>query len=207
MKQTVIIGHGRSPEGKGWGEKIDAADVVIRMWDCGWQSEEDYGTKYDFGFYEIAPGLTEKVVQFRKREPSRAWIGSLLFKRGKVLPYTFQVDQTEWNNRCRRMGGIGKTGRLQFTRGTIAACWAITQLEEGDAVVLVGYDVIRVGITPKVEEAFSPEYRRNPGTFSFNGWVADQTKFGNHDYAIERPFLESMATSRGISLYFAQDVW
>jgi hypothetical protein len=40
---AAVIGHGRSPVGRGWGSRIDACDLVVRMWDNHWQDEADWG--------------------------------------------------------------------------------------------------------------------------------------------------------------------
>lgn len=205
---TAIIGHGRSPEGKGWGSRIDACSTVIRMWDNQWQTPETHGTKYDIGFYEVAGDLIATVMKHKTRDPSRGWVASFLRRSPtQILPNTELLDQTPWNDIGKSLGGVGKTGRLQFTRGTIVACWAIERSQTGDEVMLVAFDTIRAGISAERDEAFSPEYQRNPGTFSFSGWRGGQTKFGNHDFRVEAPVMQYLADQRGVKLSFAQDVW
>lgn len=55
MKDVFVIGHGASPEDKGLGEVIDAAEGVVRLHDWHWQLErpEDYGRRCDVA---VIPG-------------------------------------------------------------------------------------------------------------------------------------------------------
>lgn len=214
MRTTiVIVGHGRSPEGRGWGLYIDTADVVIRMWDWGWQATNDYGDRFDFGLTEACPMVAKNFVAHRgAREPRHGWIASMLNRWWESLaaypPNTEYLDQAPWNAIATVMGGVGATGRIQFTRGTIAALWAITRADRGDEVILVGFDDIwRRRAASSLAEAFSDRYRQNAGTFPFAGYRPGVTKMGNHDYAIERPLMERMAAEHGIALRFAQEVW
>lgn len=210
MSRFVVVGHGRSPEGAGWGRLIDGADLVIRMWDWHWQPADDYGTRYDYGLIEIAPVLLERARQHGKRSPRLGWVGSQLYcgRRAMTLPARTEViDQKRWSRIGRAMGGIGATGRLEFTRGTIAALWTIERTEIGDAVILVGFDNVRRGASLPLEQAFCPAYRANEGSYPFDGYVGGVAKYGNHDYAIEWPLLKTWADLHRVSLDFAEDIW
>lgn len=208
MTTWAIIGHGRSPEGQRWGPKIDAC-TVVRMWDWApWQNPDDYGERYDYGLFELGSGITDTFLKHKKREPAKGWIGSLLHTTKTPIPSRTQiVDQKPWNAIGLRLGGRGATGRLQFTRGTIAACWAIEKSMPDDEVILVGFDVIHRGVSLGINDDFSPEYQKNPGSFPFKGWRPGMKKFGNHDYVVERKVLEHLADQRNVVLSFAQDVW
>lgn len=203
----AIIGHGRSPEGRGWGDRIDQC-LTVRMWDWQWQDRRDYGTRYDYGFFEAHPLMMRAFATNRTGDPAIGWLASVLgdLKRCIVPDGTDLIRQDRWTDLGRQMGGMGRTGNLKFTRGTIAACWAI---ESGldDEVVLVGFDHVRAGRTFRLDQAFSPAYRNNPGTFSFKAHRGGVDKAGNHDFAIERPVLVCLARMNGIKLSFAQDVW
>jgi len=206
----VVIGHGRSPEGQSWGARIDGADVVIRMWDCQWQAPTDYGERYDFGLIEASPRYGVAFRIHNRREPAIGWIASMLHGWWKtaVPERTEFLDQAPWNDLGRELGGLGATGRLQFTRGTIAACWAITRAAPGDELVLCGFDDIFRGVaSASLEEAFSDAYRANPGTFPFGGYACGVSKMGNHDYAIERPVMMHLAREHGVRVRFAQECW
>lgn len=209
LKTFAIIGHGRSPEGRGWGPRIDAC-TVLRMWDWSrWQAPADYGVSYDYGFFEAHPQMMATFYENLQCDPSIGWVASALGEVEKCVlpPRTEIVRQEPWNEIGKALGGVGATGRLQFTRGTIAACWAIERAETGEEIVLVGFDNIRAGQELQINQAFSPAYRKNPGTFSFAGYRGGVTKNGNHDFAVEKPVLEYLAAQRGVKLSFAQDVW
>jgi hypothetical protein len=84
---TAVIGHGRSPEGRGWAPRIDACDVVVRMWDWHWQSA-DYGTKYDYGLFEVHWTILQNFQAHNQRTPAMGWIASdirILEERGQPL--------------------------------------------------------------------------------------------------------------------------
>ena len=66
---VVIIGHGASPKGCGWGARIDE-HIVIRMKDPSWQSKEDYGKRTD---YMIASTETLPIMLDYKRVPIEYW--------------------------------------------------------------------------------------------------------------------------------------
>lgn len=210
MGLTAIIGHGRSPEGQKWGRHIDRrCDTVVRMWDWAWQNEVDYGTKYDYGLFELYPFTYASMKKHNVKTPERGWIGSLL-RMGETLvppPKTEIVDQKRWTRIGRNMGGIGETGRLELTRGTIAALWAIEQSERGDQIVLVGFDNVKEGKAKALDEAFSPEYQKNVGTYPFDKYVGGVSKYGNHDYFIEYPLMKALAELHGSMVSFADDIW
>lgn len=209
MATIAIIGHGRSPEGTRWGALIDGCDLVIRMWDCAWQAPADYGSKYDFGLLEAHPQMVQTFQKNNRRRPALGWVASVLHQpeRCALPPNTELVDQTPWNELGKKLGGIGATGRLQFTRGTIATCWAIEKAKRGSTIVLVGFDNIVAGQTLNIDKAFSPVYRRNPGTFSFSAYRGGVSKFGNHDFAIELPVMKHLAAERRVRLITAGEIW
>lgn len=206
---TVVVGHGRSPEGQRWGPLIDSADRVIRMWNWHWCDRIDYGTRYDWGLIEIHPCLTQ-WKEHNKRNPSEGWVASLLMEdRGYRFPdNTLIVDQREFLDAVpKQFRGCGETGNWQLTRGGIAACWAISTAQEGDSLILVGFDVIRAGIAMAVDEAFSPEYMASDGFFGLSTFKEGATKEGNHDYPAERNLIETMAKCAGVAVVFAEDEW
>lgn len=208
--RVAVIGHGRSPEGRGWGGKIDECDLVIRMWDCHWQTEADHGSSYDYGFLEATPSIVRSFNQYRKRTPHFGFVASALHRAGECrLPDTTTiVHQRRWNEIGQRFGGIGATGRLQFTRGTIAACWAIEALcFVGSSLVLVGFDNVHQGRALPIEKGFSEAYRAAESTSSFRGYIEDSVRYGNHDFSVEGPVLEYLCEKHGVRLEFAQDLW
>jgi hypothetical protein len=205
----VVVGHGKSPQGKGWGAHIDQADVVIRMWDWHWQDQPDYGSKYDIGFLEIAPSLVRAFKEHNQHEPAIGFVGSLLWSWHvcALPPRCETIDQSRWNEIGKKMGGVGKTGKLQFTRGTIAACWAIEYAQPGDRVVLMGFDNVRLGKTLSPEAGFPEEYLKQPSTFTFKGYENNVRRYGHHDFGIEWPVLQALAEEHGVEIAFADDLW
>ena len=209
MINIAIIGHGRTPERRAWGRKIDSCDVVIRMWDWHWQEPRDYGKKYDIGILEIAPTLIRTFQLHNKHTPTIGWVGSALH-RADICPLpdkTEVIDQSRWTDLGKRMGGLGATGKLEFTRGTIAACWAIEYAVQGDKIILVGFDNVKAGLALPVEEGFSPTYRAQPSTLSFRGYKENAVKYGNHDFSIEKEVLTHLAMMRNVSIAYADDAW
>lgn len=209
---TAVIGHGRSPEGRGWGDRINSASQVIRMWNWHWQSTDDYGSRYDWGVIEAHKVTIRDWMAHNQRQPAKGWIASLLMRyRGmdqELPPSARLVDQENWLKMQRPDDrGCGETGRWQLTRGGIAACWAIMNAEPGDRVVLVGFDVIRAGVSMAVEKAFSLEYTQSSGFWGLDGWKAGDTKSGNHDYPAERRLIEFLGERASVKVAFAQDCW
>lgn len=215
-ESVAVIGHGRSPEGRHWGALIDRCDVVVRMWDWGWQDREDYGERYDIGMLEAHPSYMLQWRRHNQHEPEVGWVASIVdhnvLSRCTTPVPTELFDQMPWVKYGQSIGGIGMTGRLRYTRGTLAALWTITRADARQ-VILVGFDSIQKRHAEPTQEAFSPTYLQNPGTFSFSHYsktVAEDgttTKHGNHDYAVERPVLEHYAAEHGVELLWANDVW
>lgn len=179
------------------------------MWDCHWQDPRDYGTRYDIGLYEAHPSMMAAFHKHRRRTPATGYVASLLLATPQDLlaEPTEIVDQARWNEEAKALGGIGATGRLQFQRGTIATTWEIERARPGDEIVLYGFDNTLARKALAVDVGYSKVYRDQPSTFSFGGYVAGVTKCGNHDFAIEGPYLAALAQRHGVKLTFAQEKW
>lgn len=209
----TVIGHGRSPEGRGWGSLIDQSRMTVRLWNCDWQAPADYGTRYDWGLIETHKKVLRQFRAHNKRHPSKGWIASKLYCTRDVLAMmpngAVVIDQDQWlRQEGRAVKGCGEKGVWQLTRGGIAACWAITRSIPGDILVLVGFDIIRAGVAPTAAEAFSPTYQAHPGFWGLDGFTAGATKEGNHDYPAERALIMKVAERRGgAKVVFAQDYW
>jgi hypothetical protein len=204
----AVIGHGRSPEGKYWGRKIDDCETVVRMWDWHWQQPDDYGEQYDYGVVAL---LRTSIVAFlnnNEREPKIEWLGYL---RGpvdmKLLPDMRIIDQ-RYRDEAVRLGG---KPNFNLTRGCAAACWALNQAEAGEDVVLVGFDNLRAGVCLETSKAFSAEYQRHYDrlhpNWRHNMYFPGSKICGSHDMTIERPLLETLAKRWDINLRFAEDIW
>lgn len=209
----VIVGHGRSPEGKGWGPLINAADCVIRMWEWHWQEPDDYGTRYDWGLVETHRKVLDKFNALNRHWPEKGFIASKLYHTSKTLgslpPRSMIIDQEQWlQQEGKAIKGVGLTGLWQLTRGGVAACWAISRAAPGSTVVLLGFDNVRGGIALAPDAAFSPVYQADPAFWGMDAYKEGETKEGNHDYPAERRLIELVAARRGgVTVAFAQDFW
>lgn len=211
-KLIAVIGHGRSPEDRTWGPMIDACDVVVRMWNWHWQHPADFGTKYDYGLIDVARPLIDRFHEHNRFTPAIGWIGSPHpSSRFCRTPSGIEmIDPKPWHEMAKSMGGFGPMGRLEFTRGTQAACWAITKCAEpGDRVVLVGFDYVVLGRSQPVEQAASPSYLGSPGEFPFTeqSYRENVRRFGFTDYGIEFPVMHRLAEERSVILVLAQGIW
>lgn len=205
---TAVIGHGRSPEGKGWGDKIDACDTVVRMWDWHWQEPEDYGTKYDYGVIALLRTSVTAFLNHNDGEPRKGWIG---YSRGPVdmsrLPPMVIIDQ-RYRDEAVKIGGRKNSN---LTRGCAAACWALNEAAKGDDVILVGFDNLKAGYCLETNKAFPAEYQKHYDTLHPNWrhmmYFPGSKVCGSHDMAIEHPLIEMLAKRYGVNLHFAEDIW
>lgn len=210
----VVVGHGRSPEGKGWGSRIDQCSTVVRMWDWApWQGLSDYGEKYDYGLFVLTPKGLHVFQQHNKVIPSRGWLAYMGKPVNGKLPNSVPVelvDPAPWCEMGLAAGGAGLSGRLTMTRGFVAAAWAIGKAKT-EPVVLVGFDNVLAQTNKPVSESFCPEYWK-----LFNGRFDDkldkayptgQPKTETHDMGVELPLLYALATKHKVHLEFAQRIW
>lgn len=214
MNTVTIIGHGPSPVGKSWGRKIDACDVVIRMFDCAWQDAEDYGTRYDIGLVTMSEQSLRRFQTEATRKPSEWWIyrqDGALFDVKTAAPQTvFDLDDD--HDFALQAGAQTLGGRFAFTRGTAAAIRAVTALHPA-RLILVGFDEVEAGCM--MPEAY-PEAcaaainaRRESATDHHNDAerAAQGSRTLGHDYSIEMDYLRLKALSHGVELKHAQEVW
>jgi len=210
VSRFAVIGHGKSPVGKRWGHHIDAYDTVVRMWDWHWQDAEDYGSKYDYGFFEAHSSVLPLFLKSNKRTPSQNWIGSLWNIKSFVdLPKnvpkgSILFDPAPYAKKATRMGACGTKKELTLTRGTIAALWAI---HNATSVTLVGFDNVVAKLCLPINDGFPQAYIHEPTTFTFLGYAPGQQRHGGHDFGFERALLEHVASDRDVELVFSQEVW
>ena len=216
MKDIVVVGHGKSPAGKGWGRNIDEHTMVIRMWNCHWQNTVDYGNRYDVGFFEINSSEMQRFNTHKTRIPA-VWVATELHSniehkkyKGDLPGGTEVVDSKPWELLGMHLGGEGTKGRLVLSRGVRAACWAIGRMQRGQTLVLVGFDNVRAGLGLSIAEGYHPAWVDCPAGFPFRDYeknAVGNTKYGNHDYAIEEPLLRALAKRRRVKLAYAEDIW
>lgn len=209
----VVIGHGRSPEGKRWGSRIDRCETVVRMWDWTWQPWGDYGSAYHYGLFVLTPKGLRIFNQYVKSYPSRGWLAYFGKPTSGVLPAPVEIlDNERWNKIAIEMGGSGLSDKFSLTRGCAAAAWAIETASKGcKRVILVGFDNVQAGLNKPIEESFSPEYwalymsRFKPDVDKV--YPIGTAKTATHDMAIEFPFLQRLASEHNVKLELAQEVW
>lgn len=220
-----IIGHGRSPEGQGWGEAIDRSDVVIRMWDWEWQPVKDYGRKYNYGLFTVHPSdmpVFNKAIQSKKSpvaSPKDAWLGYALAA-GPVTPVnTIFVYPERYILQARSLGGASLGDNLHLTRGAVAVLWAIEAYGTGSkyyapdtTIVLVGFDNLFAGKLLPFDEAFSPAYQEvyfsHKPVNRTKSYLAGATKTTTHDIAIERQVISVVADLHKVGVIAASDdIW
>lgn len=208
MSSVAVIGHGRSPEGKGWGRKIDEC-VVIRMWDWHWQAPQDYGERYDYGVFSILPVSSMAFDKAAKRTPDVGWLGYARGQQiGGIPGNTTIIDQRFRDIAKKYAPGVFP---LNLTRGCAAAAWAL-DCNAWDEVILVGFDNVRAGICLAVEEAFAPDYLEHYDAtypqWRRGGWYSPgQSRCGSHFMGAEAPMLAEVAEESGTKLSFAEDTW
>lgn len=196
---VAVIGHGPSPSGKGWGAQIDACERVIRMWDCHWQAPADYGTRYDVGIFTVWPGELQEFRRGRQRTPAEWWGYDIrgMGRNGHREPLdqpSRLIDTRGWIARARAFGAKGSTGKLEFTRGTVAVLAAIEWLKP-QRLHIVGFDTISQGALawPQYSAAAIGAWEQRKGrAYAF---VDDgRERSPTHDYGAERRLILETGT-------------
>jgi hypothetical protein len=199
--KIAIVGHGRSPIGRGWGAKIDACDTVVRFWDCDWQGPDDYGTRFDVGVYTALPN---EMAQRRRHGKMDAPVWWAYDPRGTKPAVGTPIAPAPWIARMsfdelRRRAGR----RLELSRGTAAACAALDWYWP-EEIILIGFDAVRDG-TLAVDHY--PD--------SFKNYLRDEGRATNlhrngpctasHVWAAERKLIEDLAFERDSKIVWGLD--
>lgn len=196
--EIALIGHGRSPAGKGWGPSIDTADVVVRFWDCHWQDAADYGTAYDVGVYTAMPNELRYQKVHQKREPCEWWCYDLRGNRERAEADEEVIRPAPWVKRLTTAGYTGARGRLELSRGTAAACHAIVD-HKPDRLVLIGFDAVHDGNLPA--DHYPAGYRAALAAMERR---ADMNYLGpataTHHFAGERVLIETLAREQKVEI-------
>lgn len=174
--RVVVIGHGPSCVGKGWGKEIDRYPVV-RMKSPEWQVRErprDYGRRTDFLLFsnETAGAHANSYVK-----PDREyWVQPKkgIFKAGNLLnqkeiPYRCPMKLFfHWNERFK---GLWDHGVANFSLGTSAVLFACHFLKARE-LWLVGFDNL---LHPELDVY----YKANRGQWrTGHNWKAENALFG-----------------------------
>lgn len=205
----VVIGHGPSPVGMGWGPRIDAAATVIRMVDCDWQGAADYGTRYDIGVLTSPMGRINGLLATNRRRPAAWWLYDHHRKLSAVADLAMVAGLP-----CRRMppdrlaqavaemeadgAANGRGYRLDLTRGTAAVVTARAD-SPAEAIVLVGFDDVYRG--HMAADSYAPGFLRQMGG-AMPSWPAGATKTRAHDYAGESRLMRRL---HGVRFGFGEE--
>lgn len=194
--RIAVIGHGISPAGRGWGNRIDSLPVV-RMHDWHWQGKEDYGTRAD---YIVIPGpWGRKPFKSMQNDPPAAAAYLLYaFAKRKAYPEFFK-ERPVLRYRAQKLAKPVFAGGFVPTRGLCGILMAADATGARE-IVLAGFDSLLEGgqtlYAPDSGVTFDAQYLGKP--------VCDR---GRHDYALEAAFLSDWATRHSIFLIHATDLW
>lgn len=214
MEEVIVVGHGPSPAGKGWGARIDRADRVIRMFDCGWQDPADYGARYDIGVMTLRKRQAAWFAREAVRRPTEWWAydqdghGVAISTPEPQTPVDVAAAQAE----AVRQGGMGTGGFLTLTRGAAAACFAASQFAPR-RLVLVGFDEVRARgfMSGPYPAACLQQIARRPDSRLIRRRMEARkpgdTRSAGHDLGVESAVIRWACAHAGTALNWAEDVF
>lgn len=220
MRTAVVIGSAPSPAGRSWGERIDAADLVVRMWDWHWQGAADYGSRCDAAVFTTTPSYLDAVIDrsapmcwpatWWAYDIHGHWHGRSAWPTLAGRPIEV-MDVRAWADAAMDAGYAG-TARLarkfDLTRGAAAAIWAVLS-RRPDVLVLVGMDGI-------VDGRWAPACERYAAG-AFEAFLApgqeakpvpdDGMRTPSHHAEGERWAVMQAAASAGVKVVSAAEAW
>lgn len=140
---VIIVGHGTSPKGKGWGARIDE-HTVIRLKNPTWQTKEDYGRRLDYlcSSTETMPAMLDyKTVpkQYWAQPKRGKWseITEARFRERAKAPLLIPLDiYMPW---LEKFWTLRKEDTPNISVGLSAIIFASALLKP-DTISLVGFD-------------------------------------------------------------------
>lgn len=204
--RVAVIGHGPSPTGRGWGKKIDACDVVIRMWECGWQSQEDYGERYTYGLFNLAESRDgQRARQHLPCQPVPAKEWWLYRSGGARVPmglFTKPVRDAPIRKLIAELASLGARTinadkAATPSRGLAAIATAVDRFPAAQ-IVLVGFDSMTGGRIS--EREYAPAFQA--GLPDWIDWRNDGVRTYAHDFAAECVWI-----SQRPNIVDAREVW
>lgn len=194
MSRIVVIGHGASPDGRGWGRKIDAHPVV-RLHDCHWQDSKDHGSRYDFG---VLPGpWLDRASKSIERVPARGWLCYMLAGRPvRMGPPAVLKNRPVSTYGTTLESVLDPLGRYAPTRGLMAIVMGVLKTGAKE-VVLVGFDGLLSGHIGPYSRACPSRPAQGSGG----------ARSGRHAYDLERRALADFALRAGVRFVDAGVVW
>ena len=138
-----IVGHGRSPLGKGWGSRIDG-DTVIRLKNPSWQGKDDYGSRCD---YMVASCETLPVMLDYFRVPLEYWgqpkkgdwskVTEANFRARAKAPLKIHIDlHKKWNGIFRDLTTLD----VRNHSVGVAAITYAAEILKPEEIRLIGFD-------------------------------------------------------------------
>lgn len=197
--RVAVIGHGPSPTGRGWGKKIDACDAVIRMWECGWQRAEDYGTRYDYGVFNLAATADGRRAVQSVRDHPQPRCEWWLYRSGACrLPMgLFDVPALDMpiSGLVKELAEIGACtitpGKIATPSRGFAAIAMARRTWPAAMIVLVGFDSLVSGRIPADE--YAPDFRA--GLPAWIDWRNDGARTYAHDFSAECAWVAEKANA------------
>lgn len=200
---VAVIGHGPSIVGKQLGKYIDKCNIVIRMIECDWQNEVDYGTKYNIGIY--ATGGSEEYLRMTERIPSLCW-WEYDAKGTKVPIDAHEPDVFIKKVRTKivrllrsSIWAYVEEGKKKFSRGTAAAIVAM-QLFTPSHLYLVGFDDVARG-SMKEGEWHPAELRQ----YLIDNKKSPGRSLNSHDWVNEKKVISVVAFKHKVEVIFPHD--
>ena len=145
-QKLVIVGHGASPKGRGWGARIDQYPVM-RLKNPSWQTEDDYGRRVD---YMAASTETLPVMLDYKGKPKLyfgqpkrgSWnaVTEASFRSRTDIPLLIPIEvHRRWNAVFRELSELPAGQCPNHSLGMAAITYACEFIKPA-RILLVGFD-------------------------------------------------------------------
>lgn len=188
-----LIGSGRSLQDAARGPEIDAADAVMRLFDCRWQTPQDHGRRWTYGLIP-GPWAGRDGVDFARyvRDlsigPSRGWFAYHFGRVKSAMPRgTEFVDCRRWNVLGARLSG---NTDFRITRGFAMFIIAAYQVPGVTRITGYGFDAIKAG---SVEDY---SYHRG-----WTGPVDVEKAKRRHNFGAELRMLDTIRAETGLEIW------
>lgn len=196
MDDVAVIGHGPSPEGRGWGHLIDGSATVVRMHDWHRQPAADYGQRCDFAVLP-GPWLLRALGQV-ERPPRDGWLVYRLPGRDGAPVSEHLAGLRAFWHEDDLAPALAPLGDFAPTRGLMGLVMMALRLTALKRIVAVGMDSIRAGVL----SGYPAWYGAQPPA-AYIG----QTRNPRHAADLEKIALVRLAEITGVEIVHAEDIW